>query len=38
MANYKDAYNGSNVQFNSVDVTFSGNNKKWGQAKLGGAW
>jgi hypothetical protein len=37
MAKYKDTYNGNNIQFNSVDTILSGNNKKWGQAELGGA-
>lgn len=27
MAKYKDTYNNSNIQFNTVDVAFSGNTK-----------
>lgn len=30
MAKYKDTYGSSNIQFNAVDVAFSGNTKKWG--------
>ena len=37
MAKYKDTYNGSNIQFNSVDTILSGNSKKWGQAELANA-
>jgi hypothetical protein len=37
MAKYKDTYNNSNIQFDSIDVAISGNTKKWGQAELMGA-
>lgn len=32
MAQYKET--NSNIQFNSVDVQISGNNKKWGNADI----
>lgn len=35
MAQYKET--NSNIQFNSVDVQISGNNKKWGNADIANA-